>query len=193
MLDKSKDDRVQIKEKQKPFVVPEEQHTPPTSDTTTTKGDRKDSDNVTAPSTGRKEKMVVAYWTDWTSGTMPPEAIPFDKVTHVNYAFSIVTPEFKPVFETDPLLKRLVKSAHANNVKVLMSIGGWTGSQYFSPLAATWGGRKTFIDGAIDIIRLNGIDGIDIDWYVLIFKPSLQREHRHNPPNNSHSFLGVYA
>ncbi|KAG0052947.1 hypothetical protein BGZ83_001873 [Gryganskiella cystojenkinii] len=112
----------------------------------------------------QKEKMVVAYWTDWTSGAMPPEAIPFDKVTHVNYAFSIVRPDFKPVFETDYLLKRVVKSAHANNVKVLMSIGGWTGSQYFSPLAASKQSRKVFIDGAIDMIRQNNLDGIDIDW-----------------------------
>lgn len=131
------------------------------------KGDKKEEDNVIAPSTGRNEKMVIAYWTDWTASTMPPEAIPFDKVTHVNYAFSIVTPEFKPVFETDYLLRRVVRSAHANNVKVLMSIGGWTGSQYFSPLAASQQGRKTFIDGAIDMIKKNDLDGIDIDWYVL--------------------------
>ncbi|KAI7830368.1 chitinase [Gamsiella multidivaricata] len=95
---------------------------------------------------------------------MPPEAIPFDKVTHVNYAFSIVTPDFRPVFETEYLLNRVVRAAHAKNVKVLMSIGGWTGSQYFSPLAASKQGRRTFIDGAIKMVKDSNLDGIDIDW-----------------------------
>ncbi|KAI8596118.1 chitinase [Dissophora ornata] len=108
--------------------------------------------------------MVVAYWTDWTSAAMPPEAIPFDKVTHINYAFSIVTPDFRPVFDTDYLLPRVVRAAHAKNVKVLMSIGGWTGSQYFSPLSASVQGRKTFIDGAVKMAKDFDLDGIDIDW-----------------------------
>ncbi|KAI8359358.1 glycoside hydrolase superfamily [Mortierella sp. GBAus27b] len=108
--------------------------------------------------------MVVAYWTDWTAAAMPPETIPFDKVTHINYAFSIVTPDFRPVFETGYLLDRVVRAAHAKNVKVLMSIGGWTGSQYFSPLAATEHGRRTFIDGAIKMVKDYNLDGIDIDW-----------------------------
>ncbi|KAF9194749.1 hypothetical protein BGZ51_007978 [Haplosporangium sp. Z 767] len=113
---------------------------------------------------GKKDKMVIAYWTDWTSGTMPPEAIPFEKVTHINYAFAVVKSDFLPVFETDYLLRRVVREAHKKNVKVLMSIGGWTGSQYFSPLAASEHGRKTFIDGAIKMVKDYSLDGIDIDW-----------------------------
>ncbi|KAG0266034.1 hypothetical protein BG011_003472 [Mortierella polycephala] len=113
---------------------------------------------------GKKDKMVIAYWTDWTSGAMPPEAIPFEKVTHVNYAFAVVKPDFQPVFETDYLLNRVVREAHKKNVKVLMSVGGWTGSQYFSPLAASKHGRKTFIDGAIKMVKDYNLDGIDIDW-----------------------------
>ncbi|KAF9315385.1 hypothetical protein BG003_003093 [Podila horticola] len=120
------------------------------------------AENVPIPH--RTEKMVVAYWTDWTAGSMPPEAIPFDKVTHINYAFAIVRPDFRPVFETDYLLNRVVREAHAKGVKVLMSIGGWTGSQYFSPLAATKQGRKTFIDGAVQFVQEYNLDGIDIDW-----------------------------
>ncbi|KAF9580026.1 hypothetical protein BGW38_003487 [Lunasporangiospora selenospora] len=110
------------------------------------------------------KNMVVAYWTDWTAGTMPPEAIPFDKVTHINYAFAIIRPDFTPVFETGYLLNRIVKLAKEKNVKVLMSIGGWTGSQYFSQLAATRKGRQTFIDGAIQLVKDYDLSGIDIDW-----------------------------
>ncbi|KAF9913324.1 hypothetical protein EC991_000086 [Linnemannia zychae] len=117
-----------------------------------------------SPSINRKDKMVVAYWTDWTSGAMPPESIPFDKVTHINYAFSVVGSDYRPVFQTDYLLNRVVYSAHLKGVKVLMSIGGWTGSQYFSPLSASPRGRQTFVKGAIDFIKNHNLDGIDIDW-----------------------------
>jgi len=110
------------------------------------------------------EKKVVAYWTDWTSAMMPPEAIPFDKVTHINYAFAIVGSDYRPVFETDYLLNRVVRSAHIKGVKVLLSIGGWTGSQYFSPLSASSSGRRTFVNGAVGFIRDYNLDGIDIDW-----------------------------
>ncbi|KAF9335997.1 hypothetical protein BG006_010052 [Podila minutissima] len=128
-----------------------------------------------APIPRRTEKMVVAYWTDWTSDSMPPEAIPFDKVTHINYAFAIVRPDFRPVFETDHLLNRVVREAHAKGVKVLMSIGGWTGSQYFSPMAATKQGRKTFIDGAVHFVQKYNLDGIDIDWQdFLVLYPSME-------------------
>lgn len=116
------------------------------------------------PTTARKEKMVVAYWTDWTSAAMPPESIPFDKMTHVNYAFSIVGSDYRPVFQTDYLLNRVVRAAHLKGVKVMMSIGGWTGSQYFSPLSASPHGRQTFVKGAIDFVKNYNIDGIDIDW-----------------------------
>ncbi|KAF9428459.1 hypothetical protein BGZ94_002292 [Podila epigama] len=133
--------------------------------------DQKDSQDIhkqpqheLPPIHRQTEKMVVAYWTDWTASAMPPEAIPFDKVTHINYAFAVVRPDFRPVFETDYLLRRVVRAAHAKNTKVLLSIGGWTGSQYFSPLAATPHGRKTFIDGAVQLVREFHLDGIDIDW-----------------------------
>ncbi|KAF9155273.1 hypothetical protein BG015_010477 [Linnemannia schmuckeri] len=116
------------------------------------------------PMAKRKEKMVIAYWTDWTSAAMPPESIPFDKVTHVNYAFSIVSPDYRPVFQTDYLLNRVVRAAHLKDVKVLISIGGWTGSQYFSPLSASPRGRQTFVNGAIDFVKNYNLDGIDIDW-----------------------------
>lgn len=117
--------------------------------------------------------MAIAYWTDWAAAAMPPEAIPFEKVTHLNCAFSIVTPDFLPVFETRFLLDRVVRAAHAKNVKVLMSIGGWTGSQYFSPLAATEHGRRIFIDGAVKMVKDYNPDGIDIDWYVIASFPPM--------------------
>ncbi|KAI8644821.1 glycoside hydrolase [Parasitella parasitica] len=61
---------------------------------------------------------------------------------------------------TDPAvppvqLPKLVDAAHKANTKVLISVGGWTGSQTF---------RKAFIDWNIEQIKTFKTDGVDIDW-----------------------------
>ncbi|MBX6372540.1 MAG: glycoside hydrolase family 18 protein, partial [Acidothermus sp.] len=67
------------------------------------------------------------------------------------------------------------------NLKILLSIGGWTYSKYFSDVAATDASRKTFVSSCIDMFIKGNLpvdssgfggqgviaglfDGIDIDW-----------------------------
>lgn len=58
----------------------------------------------------------------------------------------------------------LVYKAHEQGVKVLISIGGWTMSNHFSPIAASPEKRRRFAHACADIIRAYGVDGIDLDW-----------------------------
>jgi len=74
-------------------------------------------------------------------------------------------------------VKELVQRGNQYGVPILISLGGWTGSQTFSPAAADAASRKTFINNAMAFVRTNtrpegevpngwNMDGIDIDWYV---------------------------
>jgi chitinase len=58
----------------------------------------------------------------------------------------------------------LVKRAHDRSVKVLISIGGWTMSDPFPYIAASEEKRKRFAHYCNEMVRVYGIDGIDIDW-----------------------------
>ena len=64
------------------------------------------------------------------------------------------------------LLQRLVKSAHSSNPskRVKLSIGGWTGSKYFSQAVSTPGNTAIFVNNIKNAVSTYGVDGVDLDW-----------------------------
>ncbi len=125
-----------------------------------------------------------------------------DKLTHINFAFANIGSDYKvtvgdPYADLDKYysaadsvdgvsdtwntgvlrgsfhqLKKL--KAIYPEIKLLISVGGWTWSDKFSQMAMTQAGRATFIQSCIDIyikgqfsstLSSPGLfDGIDIDW-----------------------------
>jgi chitinase len=85
---------------------------------------------------------------------------------------------FEPLRGNFNQLKKL-KAKHPN-LKVLMSVGGWTYSKFFSDAAATAASRTKFVSSCIDMyikgnlpsaggaggagVAANIFDGIDLDW-----------------------------
>ncbi|KAL1661465.1 glycoside hydrolase family 18 protein [Schizophyllum commune] len=111
--------------------------------------------------------LMMGYYPDWTSATLPPEKVEFSRYDWVDYAFALPTQDFNVTWD-DPnapaLLNRLVTAAHAQGSKVKLSIGGWTGSKYFSPAVASDSSRQIFVDNIALAFDQYKLDGIDIDW-----------------------------
>lgn len=73
--------------------------------------------------------------------------------------------------EADPALPRnhfaqyAVYSKRYPNVTIMLSVGGWARCGYFSEMAYTSSGRRSFIESCVNLIRkYPWIGGIDIDW-----------------------------
>lgn len=109
---------------------------------------------------------VIAYVLKRNDVIQPGE-IAARKLTRINYAFALIK-DGKIVngyANDDQNLSALVALNKDNpDLKVLISVGGWSGSGTFSDTALTQESRHVFIDSVIDFLERNRLDGLDVDW-----------------------------
>jgi len=132
-------------------------------------------------------KEVVGYYPDWQyydrSTLLKPQKLDYSKYTIINYAFfnpqangTVVTgdqwatdnillgPDVWTPFHYYDSTKSLPYLCNANNVKCVLSIGGWTWSTNFPTIAGSLATRTAFAHHCTDLVRQYKLDGIDIDW-----------------------------
>ncbi|CAN8104490.1 unnamed protein product [Discula destructiva] len=94
------------------------------------------------------------------------EEIPWDKYSEIKYAFAETTATGSvDLSKSNPQsLPDFVKAAKTNNVKALVSVGGWTGSRFFSSSVGSAENRTVFIDALTKMVEQYNLDGLDFDW-----------------------------
>jgi chitinase len=122
---------------------------------------------VLRPAELPKPKNEIIAYVFVKDRMLQPGEVAATKLTRVNYAFANlqngrIVEGFAHDAENFAALKAL-KQANPD-LKVLVSVGGWTWSGNFSDMALTKQSRKAFIDSAAQFIERYHLDGLDIDW-----------------------------
>ncbi|KIM43625.1 carbohydrate-binding module family 5 protein [Hebeloma cylindrosporum] len=135
-------------------------------------------------------KVSFAYFTNWGiyGANFQPSDIVAAPLTHILYSFADTDASTGAIKLTDPYadeqkhfptdswsepgnnlygcLKQLyLLKLQKRNLKVLLSIGGWTYSQagHFNFVTSA-SARATFVSNAVQLVEDYGFDGIDIDF-----------------------------
>jgi chitinase len=61
------------------------------------------------------------------------------------------------------IIPEFVSAAHQNNATVSISVGGWTGSRFFSTAVATAQDRTAFVQTLSNFVNKYNFDGIDFE------------------------------
>ncbi len=119
----------------------------------------------------RLQKRVVGYVAGYRDFDF--ETIAAEKLTHINYAFANIV-DGKVAFDSAPIDGKILKTEDVlkmqalkkknPDLKILVSVGGWTWSGGFSDAALTAESRAKLANSSAEFILQNQLDGIDFDW-----------------------------
>ncbi|KAI9458899.1 chitinase [Lactarius psammicola] len=117
--------------------------------------------------TDHASTVAATWYAGWHSTDFTLQDVSWSKYSDVIYAFAVTTPDVNVIGLADSdkeLLPQFVQTAHANNVHALLSIGGWTGSRYFSSAVATDANRTAFAEAVMNLVSTYNLDGVEFDW-----------------------------
>lgn len=122
---------------------------------------------ATAPKAGDSAKPSVAVIAYYAGDSTSFKQYPADKLTHIIYSFlhlkgnvlSFDKPEDKATVKALVALK--VKNP---SLKIMLSLGGWSGCETCSQVFSTAQGRTDFALSVKEILKATHTDGIDLDW-----------------------------
>ncbi|KAJ7490250.1 glycoside hydrolase family 18 protein [Mycena galericulata] len=115
-------------------------------------------------------KIANAWYAGWHADAdpaFPLSQIPWDRYTHLSYAFAETTADVTRVSldGSDPsMLPPFVAAAKSHGVKAIVTVGGWTGGLYWSSNVATPQNRTLFVKTLVSFAKKYDLDGLDFDW-----------------------------
>lgn len=120
---------------------------------------------VETPTKTEQQAKVIGYL--FGRGPFDADKIAAEQLTHINYAFADVVDSKVVTFlkHDDHNLAVLQELKKRNpNLKILVSLGGWTNSKGFTNAALTAESRETMAQSALEFLQKYKLDGIDVDW-----------------------------
>lgn len=141
--------------------------------------------------TESKTYYVIGYVAGWKE--INPKDIPAEKLTHINYAFAnvadgiVTNMEGREERDSTNFLKLQELKNRNPELKLLVSIGGWTHSKGFSDAVLTEESRKKLTNSGIEFLLKYNLDGLDFDWEY----PALQGDNNVVRPEDKENFVAM--
>jgi chitinase len=144
------------------------------------------------PEDETKSYHIVGYVAGWKE--INPKNFPAEKLTHINYAFAnvdengVVTHmEGRKEKDSINFVKLQELKIKNPDLKILVSIGGWTHSKGFSDAVLTEEGRKKLTASGIDFLMKYKLDGLDYDWEY----PAFPGDNNPYRPEDKENFVAM--
>ncbi|KAJ8522162.1 hypothetical protein ONZ45_g1245 [Pleurotus djamor] len=110
-----------------------------------------------------KSKLIAATWyAGWHADVFPLDSMPWEKYTMATETAQDGSLDLS--MSNPSVLPEFVSMAKANDVLPLVSIGGWTGSRFFSTSVGSAQNRTRFVKTVVDFVKKYDLGGIDFDW-----------------------------
>ncbi|KAF8064331.1 glycoside hydrolase superfamily [Lyophyllum atratum] len=139
----------------------------------------------------RAAPVAAAYYPAWCTWSHPPNKLDFAKFDILFFAF--VTPNASSTLDwesgSQDTLRKLVSNARQSGkkTKIVLSVGGWAGSHWFSNATSTAANRTKFNNALVGAVNSFGLDGVDIDWEY----PNSTGAGNPHSPADSANFLSL--
>ncbi len=116
----------------------------------------------------QKKRPVIIAYVGGFRGLADIDSLNPKKISHINYAFVDVKDNrawlHNEVTDTINFRRLTALKKQNKDLKILISLGGWTWSKNFSDAVLTDSSTHKFAYSAIDIVAKYNLDGVDIDW-----------------------------
>uniref|UniRef100_A0A8C6D2G0 chitinase n=1 Tax=Moschus moschiferus TaxID=68415 RepID=A0A8C6D2G0_MOSMO len=114
---------------------------------------------------------IVCYFTNWSQycsevACYMPKNVDPCLDTHIIYVFAGMTNyQITTIEWNDETLYAGINGLNNTELKTLISVGGWNfETQGFSDMVATAENCQTFTQSAIQLLRKDNFDGLDVNW-----------------------------
>lgn len=114
-------------------------------------------------------KKIVGYYYGKGRPGYQLSQVPVQELTHLIYSHAKPTARgycelAHPDVDIPNLQALKILRRQNTRLLVLLSVGGWSGSTYFSDVAATSSARRSFSASCLQIVEKYALDGLDVDW-----------------------------
>lgn len=140
----------------------------------------------------KSKPVIIGYVGGYDGNLLNTSLIDAQRLSHINYAFVDIKDNRAWLHNenTDTINFRKLNELKSINpdLKIMISVGGWTWSKNFSDAVLTDTSTKAFSQSAVDIVEKYNLDGVDIDWEY----PGMKGDNNKFRPEDRYGYTNMF-